>query len=99
MSQRTVAEASGGFGGLMFFMGHFARECAAVAIGLFVVVGRGIAGEVGVGLSCHCDGEEIFKRPGIMEVEEWPAGGRNSLVLMLMMARGKRSSRQVPREA
>ena len=68
MSERTVAEVSGGFGGLMFLVGHFAVQWA-VAVGFFVEVVGAIAGEFGVGLGGHCDGEEIFKRPRAVEVE------------------------------
>ena len=87
MGKRAVAKASGSFGSLMFFMGHFASHSAAVTIGFFIVVVGGIAGEVGVGLSGHCDREEVFKRPGIMEVDEGSAGGRNRWVLTLTTVR------------
>lgn len=79
MSERTVAEASGSFGGLMFIVGHFTVH-AAVAVGFFIVVFGGVAGEFGVGVSSHCDGEEIFKRPRGMEVKVRSVGGLNRLV-------------------
>ena len=74
--ERTVAEASGSFGGLMFLVGHLAIHTAA-AVGLFVVAVGGVAGEVGVGVSGHGDGEEIFERPGAVEVEVRSVGGFN----------------------
>ena len=76
MSEGTVAEASGSFGSLMFLVGHLAIHPAA-AVGLFVVAFGAVAGEVGVGVSGHGDGEEIFKRPGAVEVEVWSIGGLN----------------------
>lgn len=78
MSERTVAEASGSFGGLVFIVGHLAVH-TAVPIGFFVVAFGSVAGEVGVGVGSHCDGEEIFERPRAMEVEIWWVGGRNRL--------------------
>lgn len=74
MSERTIAEASGSFGGLVFLVGHFPVH-AAVAIGFFVVVFGGVAGELGVGVGGHCGGEEIFKRPRGVEVEVGLVGG------------------------
>ena len=70
MSERTVAEASGGFGGLVFVVGH-STVGRAVPVGFFVKGLGGVAGEVGVGIGGHCDGEEIFKRPRAVEVEVW----------------------------
>ena len=76
MSERTVAEASGGCGCLMFLLGHLTVHCA-VAVGFLVVVVGGIASEVGVWLGGHCGGEEIFERPRTVEVEVGSGGGRN----------------------
>ena len=78
MCERAVAEASGSFGGLMFLVRHFPIE-GAVAVGFFVKVFGGVAGEVGVGMGGHCDGEEIFQRPRAVEVEVGSTGGRNRL--------------------
>lgn len=79
MSERTVAEASGSFGGLVFLVGHFTVH-AAGAVGFFVVVVGGVASEFGVGLGGHCDGEEIFKRPRGVEMEVRLVGGLNRSV-------------------
>ena len=76
MGERTVAEASGSLGGLMFLVGHVSVDATA-AIGLFIVVVGAVASEGGVGLSGHCDGEEIFKGPRGVEVDVGLAGGRN----------------------
>lgn len=51
MGERTISEASGGFGGLMLLVAHF-----AVAVGFLVIAFGGVAGEVGVGVSGHGDG-------------------------------------------
>ena len=90
MSEGTVAEASGSFGGLMLLMGHLAIDGAA-AVGLFVVAVGGVAGEVGVGVSGHGDGEEIFERPGAVEVEVRTIGGLNCSTLRVR--RGKEEGR------
>ena len=76
MGERTVAEAGGSFGGLMFLVGHFSVG-ATVAVGLFVIVVGAVAGECGVGVSGHCGGEEIFEGPRGVEVAVGLAGGRN----------------------
>lgn len=89
MSERTVAEASGGFGRLVFLVGHFTVQTAvAVAVGFFVVVVGCVTGKLGVGMSGHCDGEEIFERPRTVEVEVGSAGGLNCLVSRVMTVRG-----------
>ena len=54
MGERTVTEASGGFGSLMFFMRHFSMGTGTVE--LFVVVLRRIAGMLGVGHGRHGEG-------------------------------------------
>ena len=77
MSQRTVAEASGSFGCLVFLVGHVPVHSTAT-ICFFVVIVRAIAGEFGVGMGGHCDGEEVFERPRAVEVEVGEPGGRNS---------------------
>lgn len=79
MSERTVAKASGSFGGLLFLVGHLAVH-AVVAVGFFVVIVGGVAGEVGVGMGGHGDGEEVFKRPRGVEVEVGWVGGLNRSV-------------------
>ena len=79
MSERTVAEASGSFGGLVFVMGHFTVH-AAVAVGFFVVVVGSVASEFSVGLRGHCDGEEIFESPRGVEMEVRLVGGLNRWV-------------------
>lgn len=79
MGKRTVAEASSSFGGLVLLVGHFTVH-TAVAVGFFVVAIGAVAGEFGVGVGGHCDGEEIFKRPRAVEVEVRCVGGRNCLV-------------------
>lgn len=78
MSERTVAEASGSFGGLMFLVGHLAIQSAA-AVGFLVVAVGGVSGEVGVGVGGHCDGKKIFKRPRAMKMQVGSVGGINSL--------------------
>ena len=80
MSERTVAEAGGSFGGLMLFVGHFTVH-AAVAVGFFVVVVGSVAGEFGIGVGGHGDGKEIFKRPRRVEVSVRSVGGLNRLIL------------------
>ena len=79
MSERTVAEASGGCGCLMFLVGHLTVHSAG-AVGFFVVAVGGIASEGGVWLCSHCGGEEIFERPRTVEVEVGSGGGRNGWV-------------------
>ncbi len=86
MSERTVAEASGSFGGLMFLVGHLAIH-AVVAVGFFVEVVGGVAGEIGIGVGGHGDGEEIFERPRGMEVAVGLAGGLNRLVSTVITLR------------
>ena len=78
MSERTVAEASSGFGGLMFLVGHFAVD-STVSIGFFIIIVGAIASELGIRLGGHCDGEEIFKRPRTAEVGVWWTGRGNRL--------------------
>ena len=68
MSERTVAEAGGSFGCLVFLVGHFPVH-STIAICFFVVIVRAVAGELGVGMSGHCAGEEIFERPRTVEVD------------------------------
>lgn len=70
----------------MFLVGHLSVGATA-AVGLFVVVVGAVAGEGGVGLSGHCDGEEIFKGPRSVEVDVGLAGGRNRLRRMEMTGR------------
>ena len=50
VSEWAIAEAGGGFGSLMLFMGHLALHAA---VGLFVVVGGRVASVLGVGVSRH----------------------------------------------
>ena len=72
----------------MLLMGHLAIHGAA-AVGLFVVAVGGVAGEVGVGVSGHGDGEEIFERPGAVEVEVRTIGGLNCSTLRVRRGRKK----------
>lgn len=86
VGKRTVAEASGSFGGLMFLVGHLSVGTTA-AVGLFVVSVGAVACEGSVGLSGHCDGEEIFEGARSVEVDVGLAGGRNRLSSMEMTGR------------
>ena len=52
MSKRPIAETGGGFGGLVFLVGHLTLHAGTV--GLFVVVALGIARMVDVGSGGHC---------------------------------------------
>ena len=102
MSERTVAEASGSFGGLMFIVGHLAIH-AVVAVGFFVVAVGGVAGEFGIGVGGHGYGEEIFEGPRGVEVAVGSAGGLNRLVSTVITLEvdvyyieiSKRSSRRI----
>ena len=105
MSERTVAKASGSFGGLLFVVGHLAIH-AVIAIGFYVVVFGGVAGEFGIGVGGHGDGEEIFERPRGVEVEVGLVGGLNRLVSTVITVRvdyyiiaiNLQSAREIQRE-
>lgn len=86
MGERTVAEASGSFGGLVFLVGHLSVDATAAICLLAEVVGA-VAGEGGVGVSGHCDGEEIFEGPRSVEVDVGLAGRRNRLSSVEMTGR------------
>ena len=51
MSERAIAEAGGGFGGLVLLVGHLAVHTSAVSF--FVVVARKGAGVLGIGVGGH----------------------------------------------
>ena len=75
--ERTITEASGGFGGLVFFMGHFASHAT---VGFLVVVARRVAGMLSVGVGRHGEGEEVLKGLGSFEVGEAGCGGSGNVL-------------------
>ena len=60
MSERAIAEAGGGFGGLVLLVGHLAVRTSAVSF--FVVVARKGAGVLGIGVGGHGGWGEVRAR-------------------------------------
>ncbi len=69
VGEGPVAEAGGGPGGLVLLVGHLASHAGAGAVGLFVVGLGAVAGELGVGVGGHCEGEEVGEGGVCFEVE------------------------------
>lgn len=76
VSERTIAKASGGFGGLVFVVGHVTLG-AVVAIALLIEFAP-VAGELGIRGGGHCCCQESFDGLGGLEVYIGVGGWSNS---------------------